>query len=66
MHGPNRDVPEAAWYLGISRAQLYKLIAAGELTPVHIGRRTLVATGELDRYIQARMAEAQHQPVGAH
>jgi len=35
--------------LDISRTTLYKIIAAGGITPVKIGRRTLIRFEELER-----------------
>jgi excisionase family DNA binding protein len=37
--------------LGIGRSKLYLLIAEGEIQPVKIGRRTLIADRELRRYV---------------
>lgn len=45
------EVPEAAGALRISRATLYKRIAAGELTAQKDGKRTFVTVTELQRYV---------------
>lgn len=45
-------VPSAAAVLGIGRSTLYQLIASGEIEVVKIGRRTLVAQTELERYVR--------------
>jgi excisionase family DNA binding protein len=43
---------EEAWEaLGIKRSMFYELVAAGEIRPVKIGRRSLVPLQELERYI---------------
>jgi len=44
---------EACEQLGIGRSTLYELIAAGVIRTVKIGRRTLIAHDELERYVQA-------------
>lgn len=38
-------------YLHISRQTLYKLINAGEIVPVKIGKRTLFKKEDIDRFI---------------
>ena len=38
--------------LGIGRSMLYELMAAGDIPTVKIGRRTLIAHDELERYIE--------------
>lgn len=45
-------IPDAAVVLGIGRSTLYELIAAGQIKTVKIGRRTLVAQDELERYVR--------------
>ena len=44
-------VPDAALVLGIGRSTLYTLIAQGKIRAVKIGRRTLIAQDELERYV---------------
>ena len=41
------QLPRAAQIIGISRSLLYELIKRGELAVVKIGRRTLIADGDL-------------------
>jgi excisionase family DNA binding protein len=53
-------VPEAAEYLRISRAMLYKLIHAKQIVPVKIGERTIFRGAELARFLNA----AQTMQVG--
>ena len=51
------NVPSVAKRLGISRTKVYQMIATGELPATvvrRIGRRTLIASCELDRWIAAR------------
>lgn len=45
-------IPEAIEQLGIGRSTMYELIAAGTIRTVKIGRRTLVAHEELQRYVR--------------
>lgn len=45
-------IPDAAEVLGIGRSKLYELIAEGKIRTVKIGRRTLVAQDELERYVR--------------
>jgi excisionase family DNA binding protein len=59
MYGPNRSTHESAKYLGISRAMLYKIIAAGEIVPIKIGRATQIPTSELEQYIARRLEVAR-------
>lgn len=50
-------VPEAQGKLGgIGRTMLYRLIADGELATVHIGRRTFIASDEIEAFIERRRA----------
>lgn len=52
-------VPEAANSLGISRAELYKMLARGEITAVHLGRAVRIPVAELERWVKAKVAAAQ-------
>lgn len=45
-------IKEAMEILRISRANLYRLIADGEIQPLKLGGRTLFAESELDRFIE--------------
>lgn len=48
--------------LGIGRTSLYALIDAGEITPIKIGRRTLVAESEIVRYVVDKLsAQRSHR-----
>jgi len=51
-------VAKAAERIGVSRAQLYKLIKSGELRSFHIGARTLIAESELQQFIAKRLGMA--------
>lgn len=46
-------IPDAAEVLGIGRSTLYNLITNGDIAVVKIGRRTLVAQDELERYARS-------------
>ena len=50
-------LPEAIRRLGFGRSKVYEEIAAGNLRVVKVGRRTLIAEAELQRYVQ-RLVEA--------
>lgn len=43
-------IEHGAARLGVSRSWMYREIAAGRLTVVKIGTRTLIAEGELQRF----------------
>lgn len=47
------SVPETAHHLRVSRALIYKLIAAGKLAPSKIGSRTIISGAEIERLMQA-------------
>jgi putative molybdopterin biosynthesis protein len=49
---------DTAKALGIGRTKLYEEIKAGRLATVTIGSRRLVPDAELNRYVDARVAEA--------
>jgi excisionase family DNA binding protein len=44
-------VTEAAARLGVGRTTMYGLIAAGAITPVHIGRLTRFTPEELEGFV---------------
>jgi excisionase family DNA binding protein len=48
------DVKSASTLLGIGRSTLYTEIAAGRLQSVKVGRRRLIASGAISRYIADR------------
>lgn len=45
------QLPEAFERIGIGRSKGYELIAQGDLHVVKIGRRSLIAETELQRYV---------------
>jgi excisionase family DNA binding protein len=47
------SIEELCQSLGISRSQIYKLIAAGALQTRKVGRRTIIAMSEAHRFIDA-------------
>lgn len=46
-------IPDAAAYLGVSEGTIFNLIRSNRLAKVKIGRRTVIARSELDRFISA-------------
>lgn len=53
---PCFTINEAAQYLRISRAFLYKLIHEGRLKTVKIGKRTIVRAAEIERFLDQQQA----------
>lgn len=51
-----RTLAEAAARLRVSRRTVERLIAAGRIRPIHIGRRTLVTDRELEAFVAASRA----------
>lgn len=49
-----RDTSEALG--GLSKAALYRLIAAGELKVVKIGRRTFLRAGDVEEFVERLQA----------
>ena len=47
------SVTEACTLLGIKRTQFYKIVGEERLSVVKLGRRTLVRTDELQRFIDS-------------
>jgi hypothetical protein len=46
------DVEDTKLFLGrIGRTKLYELVAAGKISPVHIGRRTFFRQSELEAFV---------------
>lgn len=56
------SVNEAARYIGISRANLYRLFQSGELTPTRIGGRTLVRRVDADALLEKSVGAAESKP----
>jgi excisionase family DNA binding protein len=50
---------EAAERLGISRTTLYKLVWAGRITPVRIGRSVRFTCDELDAFVSSLVDDAR-------
>lgn len=55
-HQPCFTINEAAQYLRISRALLYKLIREGRIQTVKINSRTIVRGAELERFLDQQQA----------
>jgi excisionase family DNA binding protein len=53
MSDPLLDVNEAAEYLTVSRATLYREVKRGKLVAVKVGASTRFRRSELERYIRA-------------
>lgn len=53
---PCFTICEAADYLRISRALLYKLIHQGRIQTVKIGKRTIIRGAELERFLDQQQA----------
>lgn len=51
-------VPEAAFYLGISKRSMDTLLKDGEVLKVRIGSRTLIDQKDLDDYIERKKRDA--------
>lgn len=49
-------INEAAAHLRISRAMLYKYIAANKIRPVKLGTRTIIRGAEIERFLDAAQA----------
>ena len=54
VESPSRKLSplEAAVELGVSRSLVYKLIHAGELPFVALGKRLVIERAELDRFLE--------------
>ncbi|WP_448062498.1 helix-turn-helix domain-containing protein [Cellulomonas hominis] len=46
------SIPEAAHRIGISRSQMYNLIAAGHVPVMHIGRSAKIRTNALGAFVE--------------
>jgi len=53
---------EACHQLGISRGQLYKMLAAGELASVQIGHLRRIPRAALEHYVDRLVQAAQPEP----
>ena len=52
-------VPEAAWRLGLSRATVYELVAAREISVIKVGRATRIPAAELVAWVERRSTLAE-------
>ena len=55
--------PDAAARLGLSRTTLYKLVASGELTAVHVGKAVRIPADEIRAFVERIKAESSLVPV---
>lgn len=53
------SVNEAARYLSISRANLYRLFKNGDLRPAKVGGRTLVRRVDADRLLERSVCDSE-------
>jgi hypothetical protein len=51
-------IPKAAEMLGISRSQVYLLVASGALTRVHQGAAALITVESIDAHVTRLVAES--------
>lgn len=56
---------EAAELIGVGRSTLYELASRGDIKVVKIGRRTLVAHDELERFVAALADSGSHPRTAA-
>lgn len=57
------SVTEFCHALNVGRTTAYQIIASGEVTPIRIGRRTLIPRSEKNDLIEKRLAEAKRQAL---
>jgi len=60
---PLRSVKQAAGLLGLSPWTVRSYIRDGKLKPVRLGRRVLLAEGELERFVAMCQDPAKTQPT---
>jgi excisionase family DNA binding protein len=53
------EIEDARKLLSLGRTKFYAEVNAGRLTIVKAGKKSLVPQSELDRYVEAKIAEAQ-------
>jgi excisionase family DNA binding protein len=59
------DVGETTSFLGgIGRTKLYELVKSGELSPVHIGRRTFFRQSDLEAFITSLLQPYENGQAG--
>lgn len=66
MHSePNlaHKIPDAARRIGVSRTRLFGLFQTGEITPIKVGGRTLVAESELQRFVNSHLEIAKRSAL---
>lgn len=54
---------EAAALIGVGRSTLYELVKSGEIKTVKIGRRTLIADDELQRFVASLVKTGELGPA---
>lgn len=53
---------EVAEELRISRAHVYALMAGGELSSFHIGRKRRIPASSIDAFVERQLEAERHQP----
>ena len=52
-------LPEVSHITSLKKTALYQLIAAGELRPVKLGRKTVFAEAEIVAWVEQRLASRE-------
>ena len=52
-------LPEVSRITSLKKTALYQLIAAGELRPVKLGRKTVFAEAEINAWVEQRLASRE-------
>jgi excisionase family DNA binding protein len=65
LEGPLRSLPDAANWLGVSLQHLRNEMEGGSILTVRVGRRKMIPASELDRYINANVAEVKAKKVAS-
>jgi excisionase family DNA binding protein len=53
------NVVTAARTIGVGKSTMWGLIQSGKITPVRIGRRTLIRRSDLDRFVEGALTASQ-------
>jgi excisionase family DNA binding protein len=56
-------IQEASNFLRLGRSRLYELLAEGQIRAVRIGRRTVIRSSDLQRFLQALPEYAAESPA---
>ncbi len=58
------NIKSLCTFLGVSRATVYRLIAAGQIEPIHIGSSVRFTESEIKRFITRQQRESRMREVG--